>query len=262
MKKKVKVVILCGGKGTRLREETEIKPKPLIEIGHRPILWHIMKSYASFGFTDFVLCLGYKGRMIKEYFLNYEAMNNDFEICLGQKNKVKFHTNHLESGWNITLIDTGDDAQTGSRVKKIEKYIDTDTFMLTYGDGVCDVNIKELLKFHQQQKKIGTVTGVHPSSRFGELIIEGQSVKDFSEKPQTTKGFINGGFFVLEKKFFEYLDEEDNCLLEKQPLENLASDKQLSVFLHEGFWQCMDTRREMDLLNKLWEENKAPWKRW
>ncbi len=262
MKKKVKVVILCGGKGTRLREETELKPKPLIEIGHRPILWHIMKSYAYFGFTDFVLCVGYKGSMIKDYFLNYEAMNNDFTVCLGQKNKIKFHTNHRECGWNVTVVDTGDDTQTGARVKKVEKYIDTDTFMLTYGDGVCDVNIKELLKFHQQQNKIGTVTGVHPSSRFGELIIEGKSVKDFSEKPQTTKGFINGGFFVFEKKFFDYLDSEENCLLERQPLEDLANDKQLSVYLHEGFWQCMDTRREMDMLNKMWEDNKAPWKRW
>jgi glucose-1-phosphate cytidylyltransferase len=262
MKNDCKVVILCGGRGTRLREETELRPKPLIEIGGRPILWHIMKTYAAYGFTDFVLCLGYKGEMIKEYFLNYEAMNNDCTITLGKKNSIEFHTDHLENGWSITLVDTGLDTMTGSRVRKIAPYIDSDCFMLTYGDGVADVNVKDLLAFHRARKKIGTVTGVHPSSRFGELIIDGEKVISFSEKPQTTNGFINGGFFIFKKKIFDYIGKGDQVYLEREPLEQLASDGQLAVYLHEGFWQCMDTRRELDLLNRLWDEGKAPWKAW
>ncbi|HOW43021.1 MAG TPA: glucose-1-phosphate cytidylyltransferase [Candidatus Omnitrophota bacterium] len=262
MKNDCKVVILCGGRGTRLSEETELRPKPLIEIGGRPILWHIMKTYAAYGFTDFVLCLGYKGEMIKEYFLNYEAMNNDCTITLGKKNSIEFHTDHLENGWSITLVDTGLDTMTGSRVKKIEPYIDSDCFMLTYGDGVADVNVKDLLAFHRARKKIGTVTGVHPSSRFGELIIDGGKVISFSEKPQTTNGFINGGFFIFKKRIFDYIGKGDQVYLEREPLEQLASDGQLAVYLHEGFWQCMDTRRELDLLNRLWDEGKAPWKVW
>ena len=260
--KECPVVILCGGRGTRLKEETEVKPKPMVEIGGRPILWHIMKLYAHYGFKDFILCLGYKGEKIKEYFLNYEAMNNDFTIHLGKSNKIDFHTNHLENNWRITLVDTGQDSLTGARIKQIEKYIKEDLFMVTYGDGLADINVEELLCFHKSQKRIGTVTGVYPSSRFGELIIKGSRVVEFSEKPQTTKGFINGGFFVFNRKFFRYLSDEEDCCLEREPLEKLTADDALSIYAHKDFWQCVDTRRELDLLIKLWEESKAPWKVW
>lgn len=259
---KVKVVILCGGRGSRLREETEIRPKPLIEIGGKPILWHIMKIYAYYGFKDFILCLGYKGEMIKEYFLNYEAMNSDFSLKLGQRHTVKFHSNYLETDWNVTLIDTGIDAQTGARIKKIEKYINGDLFMVTYGDGVGNINIKKLLQYHKSCNKIGTVTGVHPASRFGELVVRGRDVVKFSEKPQIAEGFINGGFFVFNKKVFDYLEDRNDCYLEREPLENLANDKQLSAYLHEGFWQCMDTQRELDILNNMWKNCEASWVVW
>lgn len=256
------MVILCGGRGTRLKEETEFKPKPMVEIGGRPILWHIMKMYAHCGFKDFILCLGYKGEKIKEYFLNYEAMNNDFTISLGDKGKIEFHSNHLERDWKVTLVDTGQNTQTGARIKRIEQYIREDTFMVTYGDGVADINIKELFNLHMARKKIGTITAVHPSSRFGELIIKGNKVVTFSEKTQTTKGFINGGFFVFNRKFFQYLTNKDDCSLEREPLEKLSAQLQLSVYVHTGFWQCMDTQRELNLLTDLWERAKAPWKAW
>lgn len=258
----IKVVILCGGFGTRMREETEFKPKPLVEIGGRPILWHIMKIYSHYGFKDFILCLGYKGEMIKEYFLNYEAMNNDFTISLGNRKPIQFHSGHSEKKWVITLVNTGDRVQTGTRIKRIEKYVDSDTFMVTYGDGVGNINIKRLLAHHKACKKIGTVTGVHPSSRFGELIIKGKNIAEFSEKPQVKEGFINGGFFVFDKKFFNYLKDNDDCYLEREPMEKLARDKQLSVYLHEGFWQCMDTQREIDILNDMWKREEALWKIW
>ncbi len=260
--KNMKVVILCGGRGTRLREETELRPKPLVEIGNRPILWHIMKSYSHYGFKDFLLCLGYKGDMIKDYFLNYEAMNNDFTINLGNRNNIAFHNAHLEKDWNVTLVNTGDHTQTGARIKKIEEYIDTDTFMVTYGDGVGNINIKELLNFHQEKGSIGTLTGVHPSSRFGELLIKGKNIVEFNEKPLVSQGFINGGFFVFNKQFFRYLDNDENCALEHGPLVKLSADGQLSVYQHDGFWQCMDTQRELDILNDLWKQGKAPWKVW
>jgi len=236
----VKVIILCGGLGTRLKDETEFKPKPMVEVGKNPILWHIMKTYAHYGFTDFILCLGYKGEKIKEY----------------------FSRDCSEKNWKVTLVDTGQNAQTGARIKKVEEYIDTDMFMLTYGDGVTDINIKKLLEFHKAEKRIGTVSGVHPSSRFGELICDNGKVVEFNEKPRTTSGYINGGFFVFNKDFFKYLDVKEGCSLEKEPLEQLAKGGQLSVFTHEGFWQCMDTQRELDLLTKLWEAEKAPWKVW
>jgi len=261
-KEKVKLVILCGGLGTRLREETEFRPKPLVEIGNHPILWHIMKIYAHYGVTDFILCLGYKGEMIKEYFLNYEAMNNDFTIQLGDHNSVKFHSGHLEKGWNVTLVDTGDRAQTGTRIKRIEKYIDGDTFMVTYGDGVGNVNIQQVLEHHRECGKIGTVTGVHPSSRFGELRVDGKDIVTFSEKPQVNEGFINGGFFVFNRKFFNYLSDDNDCYLEREPLEKLTNERQLSAYLHNGFWQCMDTQREVNVLRDLWGDKKAPWKIW
>ncbi len=259
---KMKVVILCGGRGTRLREETEVRPKPLVEIGDRPILWHIMKVYAHYGFKDFILSLGYKGEMIKEYFLNYEPMNSDFTVSLGNKGAINFHSSHLEEDWRVTLVNTGRLAQTGARIKRVEKYIDGDTFMVTYGDGVGNINIKNLLEFHRASKKIGTVTGVHPPSRFGELSIKQGKIAEFSEKPQVKEGFINGGFLVFNRKFFDYLNDDDNCYLERQPLERLTKDSQLSVYLHDDFWQCMDTQRELDILNNLWEQQKAPWKIW
>jgi len=262
MDKKIKVVILCGGRGARLKEETEFKPKPMVEIGGKPILWHIMKLYAHYGFNDFILCLGYKGEMIKEYFLNYQVMNNDFTIILGGKNKISHHTDHLENDWKVTLVDTGADAMTGARVKKVQRYIKEDTFMLTYGDGVGDIDIRKLLALHKRKGKIGTVTAVRPSSRFGEIVIKGDLALGFSEKPQTTQGFVNGGFFVFNREFFDYLSEDKDCYLEKSPLENLSRDRELVVYAHTGFWQCMDTQRELDLLANLWATGKAPWKVW
>jgi len=258
----MKVVILCGGRGTRLREETEYRPKPMVAIGGRPILWHIMKIYAYYGFKDFIICLGYKGNMIKEYFLNYEAMNNDFTIQLGNYSNIQFHSNHQERDWCVTLADTGEEAQTGARVKRIEKYIDGDLFMLTYGDGVANINIKELVEYHKSHGKIGTMTGVHPSSRFGELVIKDNKICVFNEKPQVKEGLINGGFFVFNKEFLKYLKEDDNCYLEKEPLESLAADGELMVYPHDGFWQCVDTYRELELLNNLWKSRNPPWKVW
>ena len=258
----MKVVILCGGRGTRLKEETEFKPKPLVNIGSKPILWHIMKTYAHYGFNDFILCLGHKGNMIKEYFLNYEAMNNDCTIHLGDRNNIEFHNKHMEIGWRVTLVDTGEEAQTGARIKRIEKYIDDDLFMVTYGDGVANIDIKKLLSFHKEHKKIGTITGVHPSSRFGELVIKDKEVIDFTEKPQVKEGAINGGFFVFQKKFLDYLKVDDDCYLEKEPLECLAAEKKLMVYLHDGFWQSVDTYRELEILNNLWKSPNPPWKVW
>lgn len=258
----MKVVILCGGRGTRLKEETEFRPKPLVRIGNKPVLWHIMKIYAHYGFKDFILCLGYKGDMIKEYFLNYEIMNSDFTIQLGNRNNIQFHSNHQEEDWNVTLADTGERAQTGARIKRIEKYIDGDSFMVTYGDGVASLNIKELLNFHKAHKKIGTMTGVHPSSRFGELVIKDNQVLQFNEKPQVKEGLINGGFFVFNKEFFNYLKENDNCYLERRPLEKLAKESELMVYPLDGFWQCVDTYRELELLNNLWQSPNPPWKVW
>lgn len=257
----MKVVILCGGRGTRLKEETQVRPKPLVEIDGKPILWHIMKIYAHYGFNEFVLCLGYKGRMIKEYFLNYEMMASDLTLKLGS-NDVKIHNQSQEKDWMITFAETGEEAQTGARVKRIEKYIEGDLFMLTYGDAVANINIKNLLEFHKSHGKIGTITGVHPSSRFGELVIKENQVVQFTEKPQIKEGFINGGFFVFNKKFFNYLKGDDNCYLEREPLEKLASDEKLMVYAHKSFWQCMDTYRELEILNNLWRSPKPPWKVW
>ena len=259
---KIKVVILCGGRGTRLREETEVRPKPLVDVGDRPILWHIMKIYSHYGFKDFVLCLGYKGELIKEYFLNYGAMNNDFTINLGNRDKIQFHNAHLEKDWNVTLVNTGIGTQTGSRIKRVEKYIDSDIFMVTYGDGVGNVNINKLLAHHKANKKIGTVTGVHPPSRFGELLAKGGKITGFNEKPQVQEGYINGGFFVFNKEFFSRLEDDENSCLERKPLEELTRDGELFMYKHDGFWQCMDTQRELDILNDLWKNKKAPWRLW
>ena len=256
----MKVVILCGGMGTRMKEETEYRPKPMVEIGGKPILWHIMKIYSHYGFKDFVLCLGYKGEMIKEYFYNYEILNNDFTVELGNHNHIEIYNNHKEIGWRVTLVDTGEMALKGSRIKKIEKYVDNDLFMLTYGDGVADINIQELLSFHKSHGRIGTLTGVRPPSRFGEMVVKDNRVVSFTEKPQVSKGLINGGFFVLNRKIFNYLSEDDNCDFEIGPLEQLAKKGELMLYEHKGEWACMDTYRDMNYLNKLWQTGKAFWK--
>ena len=256
------VVILCGGLGSRLREETEFRPKPMLEIGAKPILRHIMKIYAHYGHKDFILCLGYKGELIREYFYNYELMNNDFTVELGNQKHIEIHSKHKEEGWKVTLADTGEKAFKGARLKRIEKYITGNTFMATYGDGVADINLKHLLQFHQSHGKIATVTGINPASRFGELKIEGQKVLSFCEKPKDGSGLINGGFFVFHKKIFDYLSDEDNCDLEIGALEKVAKDGELMVYEHKGFWSCMDTLRDMDYLNRLWEEDRAQWKIW
>jgi len=254
----LKAVILAGGYGSRLSEETEIKPKPMIEIGGKPILWHIMKTYTLYGITDFIICLGYKGYLIKEYFSNYYLHMSDVTFDL-KNNNTTIHENYSEP-WKVTLVDTGEKTMTGGRLKRIQNYID-DTFCLTYGDGLIDMNISESINFHKQNNFIGTVTAVQPSGRFGALTLQDNKVTAFSEKIQTDSGWINGGYFVLEPSFFDYLDD-DNTILEKKPLENLAKDGNLGVFKHTGFWQPMDTLREKKYLEKLWLENKANWKKW
>jgi glucose-1-phosphate cytidylyltransferase len=255
------VVILCGGLGTRLRGETEFRPKPMVEIGDRPILWHIMKIYAHHGFTDFVLCLGYKGEQIKRYFLDYEAMARDVTVRLGPTPAVTLHGAPVEP-WTVTLVETGAAAMTGARVKRAERYVAGDTFMLTYGDGVADLDVGKLLAFHRAHGRIGTVTGVRPPSRFGELVASGTRVVEFSEKPSTSGGYINGGFFVFGRRFFEYLSDDDGCVLERDPLERLAKDGQLEMYPHEGYWQCMDTPRDLQHLTDAWQTPQPPWKVW
>ena len=256
----MKVVILCGGKGTRMREETEYRPKPLVEIGGIPILWHIMKIYSHYGFNDFVLCLGYKGNMIKEYFLNFEWFANDFTLSMGNgKGKVTTHAHSLEN-WNITFADTGEETDTGGRVKKIEKYIEDDFFFLTYGDGLADINIVNLLSYHNSKNKIGTVTGARPQLRYGVLeVTESGLANSFAEKPMIN-GMINGGFYVLNKEIFEYLTNNSN--LERDTMPKLAKDGQLAVFEHRGFWQAMDTYKEVEEFNRQWKLNERPWVAW
>lgn len=258
----MKVVILCGGLGTRLREETEYKPKPMVEVAGKPILWHVMKTYAHYGYTDFVLCLGYKGDVIRDYFYHYETRNSDFTIELGTRNIVT-HGFPPEKGWRVTLAETGKSAMTGARVKRVERYLDDDVFLLTYGDGVCDVNIRELVDFHRRHGKMGTVTGVLPPSRFGELLVDQSAVVQFDEKPQMHGGgMINGGYFVFNCTFLQYLSDRDGCILEREPMERLVKDGQLEAFRHKGFWQCMDTYRDMEYLNGLWAKGAAAWKVW
>ena len=258
----MKVVILCGGQGTRLREETEYRPKPLVDIGGRPILWHIMKMYAAWGFEDFVLCLGYRGNMIKEYFLNYDAMNNDITIRLGRHPEILSHREHDEQDFNVTLVDTGLNAMTGARVKRVEHHIPNDTFMVTYGDGLSDLNLQSLLEFHKNHGKLATVSTFRPTTRFGMLQLGDKGrVLAFAEKPQTDE-WVSAGFFVFESGVFDYLSDDDGCVLERDPLERLAKDGQLYAFQHEGFFYAMDTYREYQHLNQLWAEDKAPWKVW
>ncbi len=257
----MKVVIFCGGQGTRLREETEYRPKPLVDVGRKPILWHIMKSYAHHGFRDFVLCLGYRGRMIKEYFLDYEAMNNDFTIRLGGRHEVEYHGVHDEQDFRVTLADTGLDAMTGGRLARVRRYLDGDAFMATYGDGLADVDLRALLKFHHAHGKLATVTAVAPISRFGVLDLDADGrVCRFAEKPRTD-GWASAGFFVFDRRVLDYLGGDD-CVLEHEPLQRLAAEGQLVAYKHDGFFFAMDTYREYKMLNDLWDGGSAPWKVW
>jgi glucose-1-phosphate cytidylyltransferase len=257
----MKVVILCGGQGTRLREETEFRPKPMVEIGGRPILWHIMKSYAHYGFREFVLCLGYRGNMIKDYFLNYEAMNSDCTVSLGSAKSIRYHNNHEERDFQVTLADTGAESMTGGRLKRVGKYIDGDEFLLTYGDGLADVNIENLVTFHRSRGRLATVTAVRPNSRFGLMdLTEGVEVRSFSEKP-VLEGWASAGYFVLNRKVLDYIPG-DSCSFENEPMVQLASEGQLVAYQHDGFFFAMDTYREFKYLNDLWSEGKAPWRVW
>ena len=255
----MKAVLLAGGKGTRLAEETALRPKPMVEIGGKPILWHIMKIYSHHGVRDFVICLGYKGQMIKEYFLNYAALNSD--ITVDGHGKVTVHNKYAED-WNVTLADTGEETQTGGRLRRIRHYLEPNhPFFMTYGDGVSDVDVSASLAFHRRHGKIATVTGVQPIARFGALNLTGTKVNHFQEKPKNEGGFINGGFFVLEPAALDGISG-DETLWEKEPLEQLAQKGQLEAFLHPGFWQPMDTLRDRHQLEELWESGKAPWKVW
>lgn len=258
----MKTIILCGGLGTRLREETEFKPKPMVKIGPRPILWHIMKSYACQGFADFVLALGYKGETIKNYFCHYELMNNDVTIELGKPDKLCVHQRHGEAGWRITLADTGEKSLKGARLKLVEHYIDSDLFFVTYGDGLADIDLKALLTFHKAHGKIATLTGVSPASQFGQLQVSGDRVHTFHEKPRLGDGIINGGFFVFDRRLFDHLGSEWDCDLEYGVLERLAGQGELMVYRHGGFWACMDTLRDVEYLNRLWDSGQAAWKIW
>lgn len=256
----MQVVILAGGLGTRLREETEFRPKPMVEIGGRPILWHIMKLYAHFGYKDFVLCLGYKGDIIRDYFLNYHARNCDVTLTLGSP-ELQIHGHHHEHGWRITLAETGDSTQTAGRLRQIGRYLDDDLFLVTYGDAVADVNLPALLAAHHRAGKLATVTAVRPSSRFGELSLENGIVKTFEEKPQVSNSWINGGYFVFHRSVLDLVSHSHETL-ERDLLVKLADLGELAVYQHGGFWQCMDTLRESELLNKIWQTGEAPWRIW
>ncbi len=252
-------MILAGGLGTRLREETEFRPKPMVPIGGKPILWHIMKIYSSYGFYRFIICLGYKGEMVKNYFLNYRMEGINFTINTKTGTISEHQSNNEE--WEITLVDTGENCLTGGRIARAAKYVDTNTFLLTYGDGVADVNIKDLVHFHESHGKMITITGVNLPSRFGNLEVSGSSIVSFNEKKKIADAWINGGYMVMQKDFFKYLSTDSGCILEQAPLKQAALDKQLMMYKHYGFWQCMDTLREHQKLEEHWV-NGAPWKIW
>ncbi|MCO5144070.1 MAG: glucose-1-phosphate cytidylyltransferase [Oligoflexia bacterium] len=257
----MQAIILCGGKGTRLSEETQVRPKPMVTVGGHPILWHIMKIYASHGIKNFTLATGYLGEYIKNYFLHWAALNSDFEVDLSTGATTSLSRHRLED-WKVKLIDTGLESMTGGRLKRLEHYFKNEPFLFTYGDGVSDINIEKLIAFHKSHGKLVTISAVKPSARFGGLDIgENGSISNFREKLGSDVGWINGGYMVMEPGVFKYLDG-DSCILEKAPLENIAKDKQLMAYTHEGFWQCMDTIRDRELLEDLWERNKAPWKTW
>jgi glucose-1-phosphate cytidylyltransferase len=255
----MQAVILCGGKGTRMREETEYRPKPLVPIGGKPILWHIMKIYSVYGIKDFILCTGYKSEMIKQYFMEMYWRNNDFTLQIGKDNNIKFHTEENED-WNITIVDTGLETGTGGRIKNVKNYIKEDNFLMTYGDGVSDINIAELINFHKQKGTVATLTGVHPLSPFGLIEVENGIVRAFKEKP-VLKDVINGGFMVLNKKVFNYFPDED-CMFEQEPLRAIAKDGQLAVYEHNGFWTAIDTFKDIEKVNKMWESGEQLWKVW
>lgn len=257
----MKVVILAGGLGTRLSEETDLKPKPMVEIGGKPILWHIMKIYSTHGFNDFIICCGYKGYMIKEYFANYFMHQADITVDLG-KNSIEIHKSKAEP-WKITLVDTGMNTMTGGRIKRVMDYVGNKSFMLTYGDGVSNINIKALVEFHRKAQKLATVTAVQPSGRFGAIALsEEYTVRSFTEKPAADGSWINGGFFVLEPGIFDYIKDDDATVWERTPLESLARDNQLAAFKHTGFWRPMDTLRDRIELDNMWNTGKAEWKNW
>ena len=253
----MKVILLAGGFGTRLSEDTEILPKPMVRIGGKPILWHIMKTYAHFGHTNFYIALGYKAEVIKEYFLHYKTMNADFTVDLGEGTVTSHQLDELD--WKVTLVDTGLHTMTGGRVRRMKPYIGNETCLLTYGDGLSNVDLNQLITFHKSHGKMITVTAVHPGARFGELEMKEEQVTSFQEKPQTGQGWINGGYFVIEPEFFELIDK-DMTILEKKPLERAAQMGELMAFRHKGFWQCMDTKRDRDNLEEFWHSGKTPWK--
>lgn len=255
----MKAVILAGGFGTRISEETQFKPKPLIEIGNMPLLWHIMKTFSFYGINDFVICCGYKGYMIKEYFANYSLHKSNITFDLKQ-NSIDIHSSNVEP-WKITLVDTGLNTMTGGRLKQVKDFVNNESFCFTYGDGLSDINIKKLIDFHKTQKTLATVTGVRPPGRFGALSISENKVTKFQEKPEGDGDWINGGFFILEPKVFDYLENE-TTIWEREPLERLSSENQLSVYTHTGFWQPVDTNRDKNYLEDLWNKNRAPWKIW
>jgi glucose-1-phosphate cytidylyltransferase len=260
----MKVIILCGGMGTRLREETEYKPKPMVEIGGKPILWHIMKHYAHYGYKDFVIALGYRGNAIREYFLNYNKYNSDFTVDLSKNGSVEVHSNNISEDWKVTLVETGAESMTGYRVKQCAKYITEDKFMLTYGDAVSNVNIGELVKFHIDKNTIGTVTGVFPPSRFGDLVLNDKDqVIKFKQqlKDVQLQAPINGGYFVFKKTFLDFIPNDPLCNLEDEPIQKIVEKNELNVFKHKDFWQCMDTFRDNQLLEKMWKEDPI-WKIW
>ena len=258
----LQVVILCGGLGTRLSEETHSIPKGMVTIGGYPILWHLMKYYHSFGFRRFVLCLGYRGDVIKRYFLDYRRMSGSFkvDVATGEATDLEHHENGVED-WEVVCVDTGEFSMTGSRVKRIEPLIDQDHFLLTYGDGLSNVDLHSLLDQHREADRLVTVTGVHPPARFGNLSLDGTTVTRFSEKVQTEHDFINGGFFACKREFLDYLSEDEACVLERAPLERVAQEGQLGAYLHSGFWQCMDTLRDRESLETMWKEG-AKWRHW
>ena len=256
------VVILCGGKGTRLSEETVLKPKPMVEIGGMPILWHIMKIYSYYGFKRFILALGYKGDQIKQYFFNYRMTGSDFLLKLDPKTDLQYFNHADEADWEIKFIYTGEKTLKGGRIKRLEKYIEGDVFHLTYGDGVCNVDLDELVSFHKSHGFLGTVSAVHPPSRFGEMLLDGESVLEFEEKPQMDGGYINGGFFVFKREMLNYFENDEKCDFEFGPLQEIARKGQLKAYRHDGFWQCMDNVRERDYLDRLIRTNNAPWVVW
>jgi len=254
-----KVVILCGGQGTRMREETEYRPKPMVEVGGRPLLWHIMKIYAAAGLTDFVCCLGYRGSMIKQYFLEYRNLAADVSVNL-RSGDVAYHSSESED-WNVTLVDTGEESMTGARLKRVAHHLDGDLFLCTYGDGVADLDVAAVLDFHRAHGRMATLTGVHPPSRFGELVHEQAQVARFAEKPAGST-LVSGGFFVFDRRVLERVSFDPGCVLEREPLEGLAADGELMVYEHRGFWQCADTVRDVELLRGLWQTGRAPWRIW